>query len=176
MQTANRATPDTTQAGLKGSATRPAAQAPPAATPDPEPSGAALPTNPRLTLKAAVRWSRGKPVAKTPARLMEGRNPRTGARIVGTAEEISATSSVQFDAFTRGEDGRLEYEHTGLTEIHYKGRRPGGARPAQDSQHTIADEEHGILFVDENLETVYEDEIELVAATGGFKPPTWERA
>ena len=60
MQTPDRATPDTTQAGLKESATGPAAQASPAATPDPEPSAAALPTNPRLTLKAAVRWSQGR--------------------------------------------------------------------------------------------------------------------
>ena len=103
MQAHNHTTPDTTRARLKGRASRSVAQALPAATADPG------------RLKAAARWSRGKRVATRPADLMEGRNPKTGARIVGTAEQISATASVQFDTFTRGEDGRLEYEHTGLT-------------------------------------------------------------
>ena len=119
MQAHNHTTPDTTRARLKGHASRSVAQALPAATADPG------------RLKAAARWSRGKQVATRPADLMEGRNPKTGARIVGTAAQISATSSVQFDAFTRGEDGRLEYEHTGFTEIHYDGRRPGGGSTIQ---------------------------------------------
>lgn len=119
------------------------------------------------------RYSGGEPVrpaggAPPP---MEARNRRTGARIVGTAEALTATASVRIDGFCKRPDGRVEYEHGGTTEVHYDGVAGADARHAQ---RTVTDPVRGVLFVDENHEEVYEDEVDLVPHAGMEKPLGWE--
>ena len=156
-----------------------------------------------------LRYSGGKMLtdsgpgilAAPPKPLMEARNRETGARIVGTAERLTATAGVEYSQFTRDENGRLVYLHTGLTEIHWDDTETGASRksndvtqgengplvqeddagsgtsreePARHGQQTIRDEARGVLFVDENSAEVYEDEIELIPAAKNPQPLKWE--
>ena len=80
---------------------------------------------------------------------MHARNKKTGAMIVGTAERVEAPASVHVDRFETGAKG-LAFEHSGWTESHW------------DTARTVRDETRGTLFIDEDGDTVHEDEIEPV--------------
>ena len=80
---------------------------------------------------------------------MYARN-KTGSPIVGTLERIEGCAKTVGDSFKRPEDGPLEFEHEGWTDVHW------------DTARTQSNE-HGTVFVDETGDAISEQEIELVS-------------
>ena len=124
-----------------------------------------------------LRYSGGKMLTESgpgilaapPNPLMEGRNRETGARIVGAAERLTATAGVEYNQFTRDENGRVVYRHTGLTEIHWEDTETGASRKfnhlTRDENGQLVQEDAGNgtsrkfnhLTRDENGQLVQED-------------------
>ena len=50
---------------------------------------------------------------------MKARDRRTGRSIAATLEIVEARSNLEPDKFRRTEEGTIEYEHDGLSEIYW---------------------------------------------------------
>lgn len=73
-----------------------------------------------------------------------------GTLIEGTLESVPGTAQIDPDSFTRNEDGSLDFEYGGYTEIWW------------DDQETIYDKNGQALFVDEHGDTWPANEVILV--------------
>ena len=80
---------------------------------------------------------------------MIARNRRTGSPICGTLEALSAESKTLGNKFSRNDDGSINHEHSGKTEIFWDDQRTRMRR-------------NQTIYLDENGSELVASEIELV--------------
>jgi hypothetical protein len=77
------------------------------------------------------------------------RNRKTGLRILGRSETVPGTARIYEDAWEKGEDGSLEYDFEGETDMHWD-----GSSPEQDADGNE-------VFIDVDYNECSMDDIEL---------------
>ena len=80
---------------------------------------------------------------------MYARNRKSGIAIAGTLERLSGVANINANSFKPGEDGKLAFEYSGWTEVHW------------NAQRTATDEHERTLYVDDDGDVVTVEDIEL---------------
>jgi hypothetical protein len=78
----------------------------------------------------------------------------TGASITGTSEILRGEAYINPDSFRRGEDGTLDYDWQGSTEVDW------------DGQQTETDERGQVVFIDADGAYWPADKIQLIDEEG----------
>ena len=79
---------------------------------------------------------------------MYARNPKTGAAITGTLEQMDGKALTTEDSFSRDDTGKLVFDYEGETEIYWNGQET----QSRDGK---------TIFIDDDGEEVLETEVEL---------------
>ena len=89
---------------------------------------------------------------------MYARNPKTGAAITGTLEQVDGRATTIYDSFQREESGKLAFEHGSETQMYWDGQET----QTRDGQ---------VIFIDDDGEEVLENDVELTTKEEPRKTP-----